>query len=43
MIGRSNDAKQGSLDETKAGVHALCKPKSRSSRSHSTHSSDEAG
>ena len=22
MIGRSNDAKQGSLDETKAGVHA---------------------
>jgi hypothetical protein len=22
MIGRSNDVKQGSLDETKAGVHA---------------------
>ena len=43
MIGRFDNLKQGYLDAAKAGVHAPREPKSRASRSHSTHSSEEAG
>ena len=43
MIGRFDDKTQGDLGGDKAGVHALEEPKSRASRSQSTHSSEEAG
>ena len=42
MIGRLDDKTQGDLDAPKP-VFMLREPKSRSSRSQSTHSSEEAG
>lgn len=41
MIGRFSDVKQGDLGGKQVGVHAM--PKSRPSRSQSTHSSEETG